>query len=849
MDLSRQEYPGMLASLPPSEAVNILNDRVKRIGRINGEIADWLQERRKVEETYVQGLRKLARRQTSDESSDMGIFTRPWQKIVSSTNSLASSHHILAQKIEEDVERPLREFTSKNRELQAVTTTQGNLAAMAKEVDTAQEKAEKLRRKGGKAAAGKVANATADFEGSISQWESQAPFVFESLQAADETRLNHLRDALTQLQTHEVDQVERNRITAEESLNTLLNIETADEIKTFAARIVGDRPTLQSRKSRTVERDTLSPPATAAPPDDGASERSGISAGNIKSVPETPQTQRFGGLKRLGTVIGNRRKSMMPTGRTPSPDKRKAAFRGSSDVPPLPSPALGTAELGPSPPRSQRNGFQSIDGSPSHGMPRRRPSRDTPSRDESEPPLFAAPAERIMSNGSESNDRDEAQGRSSIPSSLAPPTRSEEGRKDSEGFTIPTAADDAISRAEQEAASSQPQFQLDIRNNPIQEEDRDAETALASVASALRSQAAPTRRAGTLRGRRDVRNTIFVPSPQPPDTISGEPPMPPPVPRGSRAATLATDDAANSDAQSVRSARSLGSLGNAAVRHPEMIGPGLNSSVVETVNAWFENGQVKRCVMIGELALTYNAVEATPSSDPHSLRLDNFPILEKVAPNPAFISPIPTKPGEYSIDVSNITRPTVAIKYQVHLDESTVAAHAPFTIIPTWKTEPTQASVIIHYALNESFITNTQGSITLHNLTIVVRLEGGSATACQSKPVGTFSKERSLIYWRLGDVTLERNAAPSRLLARFSTGSAAEPGRVEAQWEVSGAQAVGVGSGLTTSHLSWPTRGITASGSSETNPFSDDDATSSEKAQWREIPTMRKLMSGTYTTL
>ena len=59
MDLSRATYPALLVSLrsfceclaltgtqdslQPTQAANVLNDRVKRVGLINSQIADWLQ--------------------------------------------------------------------------------------------------------------------------------------------------------------------------------------------------------------------------------------------------------------------------------------------------------------------------------------------------------------------------------------------------------------------------------------------------------------------------------------------------------------------------------------------------------------------------------------------------------------------------------------------------------------------------------------------------------------------------------------------------------------------------------------------------------------------------------------
>ena len=69
--------------------MSVLEDRVKLIGKINTDIADWLavgdqdsyvvgiysctqQERRRVEETYVQGLRKLAGRRPHDAAAELG---------------------------------------------------------------------------------------------------------------------------------------------------------------------------------------------------------------------------------------------------------------------------------------------------------------------------------------------------------------------------------------------------------------------------------------------------------------------------------------------------------------------------------------------------------------------------------------------------------------------------------------------------------------------------------------------------------------------------------------------------------------------------------------------------------
>lgn len=178
------------------------------------------------------------------------IFDAPWKKIIASTDEIANSHTLFSSRIEKDVEQPLRNFATNNREMSGMTTIQGNLAAMAKDLDDAQDKAEKLSKKAGKASAQKVDAASSKLQSATSLWDSQAPFVFENLQALDERRLNQLRDVLTQYQTHEMDQFERNRKSVEETLGILLEIETAQEIKNWSQAVAAGRPAIERQTTR-----------------------------------------------------------------------------------------------------------------------------------------------------------------------------------------------------------------------------------------------------------------------------------------------------------------------------------------------------------------------------------------------------------------------------------------------------------------------------------------------------------------------------------------------------------------------------------------------------------------------
>jgi F-BAR domain only protein len=593
------------------------------------------------------------------------IFMTPWQKIIAATESIAESHQNFAANIEKDVEQPLRTFTAKNREMQAMSTIQGNLVAIQKELDEAQQKADKLGKKGGKANSLKVDNASQKLDSANSQWDSQAPFVFEKLQAVDESRLNHLRDVLTQYQTHEADQVARNRVTAESTLNSLLEIDTSQEIQNFARNVTQGKPKIERSNRRTSSSagsNTLPPPPISKnPTGDGRSEHSGTNEGpsglssylfcRLEALYIICMVigSRFyllifaleskSGLKRFGTMLGRRRQSVHGSFvRAPSPPKGiNSPFGrapGSRDGRPTPSPRASSNNLRDTPSRDNR--LSSLVESPTSPTNRattsqseRRRSNDGTNGEsaifrpgsllnpEVIPPKSSA-SEKVNGTASKDIDVSDVQPPPGPPPSHLKGNALRAAEHDSDGFTIPLASNDPISQAQQEAANEtdQPQFKLDIKNEPIREEDADAQAALSNVANTLRSSTltTPSRKAGTVRGRRDVRNTIYVPAPE-----VSENDVAPSLGqnvgsnRTSAIATLNTEQSL-SDTQSIRSAHSL--TGGSVVKHPDMHQPGLNSSIVETVSALFENGEIKTGTVIGEIALAYGPSESAPTAFP-----------------------------------------------------------------------------------------------------------------------------------------------------------------------------------------------------------------------------------------
>ncbi|KAI1359941.1 Muniscin C-terminal mu homology domain-containing protein [Xylaria arbuscula] len=848
-DLSRPEYPALLDCLQPGQAVTVLTDRVKRITKVNNEIADWLQERRRVEEQYAQGLRRLAQFRVPNAQSELGSFQVQWDKILQSAEVIATSHHTFAAHIEKDVETPLRMFEVK-KEMQNIQTIQGNLQKVARELEEAQEKSDKLTKKGGKASAQKVDLAASKLESATNQWKSQAPFVFESLQAVDESRMNQLRDCLTQYGTLEGEQAQRLQTDAESVLNSLLDYSTATEIQQFVSKVTMGRPKLEKRATTTRQSSsaggTITPggtvPGVNAPTEDDRSDYSGPKEG----PPENKLRSR------IGTMLGRRRQSIhggfgqlapskSPFGRNTKSSHGLSPRASSSNLGDSPSRLGALAE---DPDSATNETFRTSEAS------REKVSHDGPngvgrvdSTDVVRPTTGTTTTSQVNGTGN-------ALDVSDVPPPPGPPPSQKEPEKDAEGFSVPSYSHDPISQAEKEAAAQESEhaFKLNIQKEPVAEEDEDAKkAALSNVANSLSAMGAPTRKMGTVRGRRDVRSTIYVPGPVSENSVTSTiaPPLPTIFSRPTGLSTLASEAsiAGTSDTQSIRSSNSLSSVVQA--KHPEMHEPGLNSSLIETVSATFESGAVKSVKVNGEIALSFN-----PGNDPNppshiSVRINNFSHLESIGPNRIFVSNSPDHPDQFTMDTSHLRNTHIGFSYKLHSDViAPPTEHVPILLHPTWKPQGDKLGLLLQYKLNPSFNFASSSPVQLHNLVIFATYEG-SASGVQTKPSGTHLKEKHLVYWRLGDVTLSSDRDWQKIVCRVvgEQGAEPKPGNIEARWEFNPLADAEAGRAISLSKLE--------EGKGKEVEITDDDpfadATSSTAdGKWVDVPAVRRILSGRY---
>jgi hypothetical protein len=172
-----------------------------------------------------------------------------------------------------------------------------------------------------------------------------------------------------------------------------------------------------------------------------------------------------------------------------------------------------------------------------------------------------------------------------------------------------------------------------------------------------------------------------------------------------------------------------------------------------------------------------------------------------------------------------------------------LTSQAPLLLRPAWKLKGDSLAVVIEYSLNPAYSTLPE---QFHNLGIFATYTGARAAGCQTKPSGTHLKEKSLVFWRPGDLNLTNEW--HKLVARFvgADGAVPEPGHVEARWELHGSSNLAVGSGISLSRLE---AGKGKEKEESDNPFADAIAsptTATQADNWVGVETSKKLTGGKY---
>ena len=322
---------------------------------------------------------------------------------------------------------------------------------------------------------------------------------------------------------------------------------------------------------------------------------------------------------------------------------------------------------------------------------------------------------------------------------------------------------------------------------PITESEADRAAALAKMQSTLQSGQGP-KRASTMRGRRDVRNTMFGAL----DRVDDE-------------ASLGEVVRKERQAAGEMVASPISVSGNPF--ETASPGTGLRASFVETISAVIKSGSVQRAMITGEVSLTLKDATSLASQPPLHIRLDAFEQLDKVAPNPRYLSQYPNTPGEYLLDLGALAHassgkgPTL-FKYQVHISEARAAEFTPLEITPQWKPMQGETRLVMTYRANPS---SRLVQARLTDLKLTVGLGGPEVTTVQAKPPGgTWSPEARQITWSLPDLDLAQST-PGKIVARFITGGEelGVPEPVTAHFKVDGTLSTGLGVSVVDASAGW----------------------------------------------
>ena len=236
-----------------------------------------------------------------------------------------------------------------------------------------------------------------------------------------------------------------------------------------------------------------------------------------------------------------------------------------------------------------------------------------------------------------------------------------------------------------------------------------------------------------------------------------------------------------------------------------------------------------------------------------TIRINNFPRLEVIGPNRIFVqNSLPERNDQFALDVSHLSRTSTAFSYRIHSESNgqDLAPHAPLLIKSLWKPKGDKLELLMHYSLNPTC--SFASPVTLHNVVVFATYEDARASGAQTKPSGTHLKEKHLVYWRLGDITL--TSEPQKIVCRIlgAEGAHPKPGHIEARWEYSPNESAATSlAGISVSRLE-ESKGKEREAVLDEDPFADSDNVLSPPLppdhRWVDVPMVYKLVSGKYET-
>lgn len=831
MTSNRTQYSdAILLSLPPNRAAEAVRDRLNRAKLANDEIADWIKDRLSIEERYAEELSKLSEKPMQFANQDsLGEFATVWETIVRGAANTAKSSMHAARRGHAEIEMPIRNFSEKSRQWTEVRTLYEGLSTLAKALMDAEENHAKSRAKHSSDA--KTEQAQIRLAETQSQWENQAPFVFSQFESADNGRFLLLKEALSMLQTLEVDKSKSISQKSEAILDKLLNFDPQSELSEFADKAAkGEIQPLKSYHRHTFSGGNAASSISAAvhkpkrmasgvsmnkpqPPEKSSSSsgfRNPLGRSNTgDSGPSTSSgakiRSRVGSIFRKNKPKDRNNEQTITLSPTPSSGSSFSGTNSSRDF-----PSNGARDRGPA-----SHGLNGRSGTLPLPHGNNRSSSSSGLHVQGRPLTHAAtsPISSSANTNGKSGGRLVDQARnsdpafdisgssSSLPGGNSPAVdRSSKPRPPPSRKTQPfdeyPSHRDRILTVDEEVEDNLP-LRMSIRKDAVPEQNIDADMALTNVASTLR--ATPTTSGRRSRGRRDIHSRLF--SEMGPSEFEHEAGIP--------------EDPADSSALPQRFQNQLQSLGSVpptilpvvpntfasggpmsplapASTGNSLTTPMFPSAGTQSITSASSGGTPQAISRHSELPHDNGVVASIVET--HFVNLKDGRVLSNKLSGEAIlgyhgaasdqvsveIAPLNGATGPNDVIVNpNVLRESGPNVYalDVAMCRDIGALAASYNVAVPLDYTPIVFSPIWRIEESQSSLMLTYHltqecqvpQLVLNEVVIIVPVEGGHAVSAQSKPAASFNREKQRIVWRLPEPLVVKRGEEGRFLCRFST--------------------------------------------------------------------------------
>ncbi|KAF9159066.1 hypothetical protein DFQ26_006942 [Actinomortierella ambigua] len=189
----------------PHDGLDAVQARLRRGKTLHEQLANYFKERAHIEDLYAKSIAKAFQKHFVTDTSILGTFTSPWERLSEETNELAALHGQLSLRIASEIEKPLRDYARLQPAWQNLTLAETNCARLAKEYDEKQVKVTKYTKTVERVTSGKKAEQaeqklmqySKQLESTRTAWRLEGPVVLQKYQDVDHGRLAHLKEMIS----------------------------------------------------------------------------------------------------------------------------------------------------------------------------------------------------------------------------------------------------------------------------------------------------------------------------------------------------------------------------------------------------------------------------------------------------------------------------------------------------------------------------------------------------------------------------------------------------------------------------------------------------------------------------